>query len=127
MHPRRIPQDGEGQRVTEPVTTPRIMTWYLDRVRWCLHHRWKTLGVATLAIFSMFAVFPFLSTAFSPAGDNGFTRLSVELAPGSSIEDTLAVAETVRKRLAPLPDVKSVYTSIGTQGRSNGFGGGGGG
>jgi multidrug efflux pump subunit AcrB len=110
----------------EPVKTPRIMAWYLDRVRWCLAHRWKTLGVATVAIFSMLAVFPFLSTAFSPAGDNGFTRLSVELAPGSSLEDTLAVAETVRKRLAPLPDVKSVYTSIGTQGRGGGFGGGGG-
>jgi multidrug efflux pump subunit AcrB len=111
----------------EPVTTPRIMTWYLDRVRWCLAHRWKTLGVATVAIAAMLAVFPFLSTAFSPAGDNGFTRLSVELAPGSSLDDTLQVAEDVRKRLAPLPDVKSVYTSIGTQGRSNGFGGGGGG
>jgi len=82
-----------------------IMPWYLGRVRWCLEHRWKTLGVATLIIGSMLAVFPLLSTAFSPAGDNGFTRLSVELAPGSSLEDTVAVAETVRKRLVTMPDV----------------------
>jgi multidrug efflux pump subunit AcrB len=102
-----------------------IMPWYLGRVRWCLENRWKTLGVASLIIGGMLSVFPLLSTAFSPAGDNGFTRLSVELAPGSSLEDTVAMAETVRKRLATMPDVGSVYTAVGTQGRSAGFGGGG--
>ncbi|HZF29214.1 MAG TPA: efflux RND transporter permease subunit [Gammaproteobacteria bacterium] len=110
----------------EPVTTPRIMTWYLGRVRWCLEHRWKTLSAATVIIGSMLVVFKFLPTAFSPAGDNGFSRLSVELAPGSSLSDTVAVAETVRKRLVTQPDVKAVYTAIGTQGRGNGFSGGGG-
>jgi len=109
----------------EPVTTPRLTNWYLGCVRWCLLHRWKTLGVATLAIGAMLAVFPLLPTAFSPAGDNGFSRLSVELAPGSSLLDTVGVAETVRKRLVTLPDVKSVYTAIGTQGRSGGMNGGG--
>src|SRR4029078_9701318 len=96
----------------EPVTTPRIMTWYLGRVRWCLEHRWKTLSAATVLIGAMLGVFKFLPTAFSPAGDNGFTRLTVELAPGSSLDDTLGVAETVRKRLATLPDFQSCYTTI---------------
>jgi multidrug efflux pump subunit AcrB len=103
----------------EPVTSPRIMTWYLGRVRWCLANRWKTLGVATVLILSMLAVFPLLSQAFSPAGDNGFTRLTVELAPGATLDDTLAVSEDVRRRLAALPEVRSVYTAIGTQGQSN--------
>ena len=99
-----------------PERPSRIMAWYLDRVRWCLAHRWTTLGVATVAIGGMLSVAPLLSTAFSPAGSNGFTSLSVELAPGSSLEDTLAVAETARKRLAPLPEVRSVYTTVGAQG-----------
>ncbi|HEY5569095.1 MAG TPA: efflux RND transporter permease subunit, partial [Gammaproteobacteria bacterium] len=109
----------------EPVTTPRIMTWYLGRVRWCLANRWKTLGVASVIIFSMLALFPLLPQAFSPAGDNGFTRLTVELAPGAGLEDTLAVAEEVRTRLAALPEVGSIYTAIGTQGQSNSPSGGG--
>ncbi len=100
----------------EPVTEPKLLTWYLGRARWCLANRWKTLGVATVVVFSMLALFPLLPTAFSPAGDNGFTQLSVELAPGASLDDTLAVAENVRKRLATFPSVKSVYTTIGTQG-----------
>jgi multidrug efflux pump subunit AcrB len=109
----------------KPEVRPRIMTWYLERVRWCIANRWKTLGVATVAIGSMLALFPLLPTGFSPAGDNGFTRLTVELPPGSSLEDTLAVAEAVRKRLEKLPDFKSVYTAVGTQGRGSGFGSGG--
>ena len=80
-------------------TTPRVMTWYLARVRWCLANRWKTLGVATVVIMSMLALFPLLPTAFSPAGDNGFTTLSVELPPGASLADTLEVAEEARARL----------------------------
>ena len=99
-----------------PERPARIMGWYLERVRWCLAHRWTTLAVASVAIGSMLALGPFLSTAFSPAGSNGFTTLSVELAPGASLDDTLAVAETARKRLAPLPEVRSVYTTVGAQG-----------
>jgi multidrug efflux pump subunit AcrB len=106
-------------------TTPRVMTWYLARVRWCLANRWKTLGVATVVIMSMLALFPLLPTAFSPAGDNGFTTLSVELPPGASLADTLEVAEEARARLAALPEVASVYTAIGSQGGGNGRGGGG--
>jgi multidrug efflux pump subunit AcrB len=100
----------------KPEQPSRIMLWYLERVRWCLAHRWLTLGVATVAIVGMLSLFPLLSKAFSPAGDNGFTSLTVELAPGASLEDTLAVAETARTRLAPLPEVRSVYTTVGAQG-----------
>jgi hydrophobe/amphiphile efflux-1 (HAE1) family protein len=103
-----------------PETTPRIMTWYLGRVRWCIANRWKTLGVATVAIVSMLALFPLLPTAFSPAGDNGFTRLSIELPPGASLDDTVAVAEEARRRLAALPEVASVYSSLGSRGNSGG-------
>ena len=108
-----------------PERPSRVMDWYLGRVRWCLAHRWLTLGVATAAIGSMLGLFPLLSTAFSPAGDNGFTTLSVELAPGASLEDTLEAAETARLRLAALPEVGSVYTTVGAQGAGNGPTGGG--
>jgi len=106
-----------------PVRKGRIMPWYLDRVRWCLRHRWWTLGVATVVIFSMLAILPMLPTAFSPAGDSGFTRLTVELAPGASLEDTRAAAEAVRRVIAAEPEVRSVYTAIGAQGGGGGFSG----
>ncbi|RPI60550.1 MAG: efflux RND transporter permease subunit, partial [Lysobacterales bacterium] len=109
-----------------PERPSRVMTWYLERVRWCLAHRWWTLGVASAAIGSMLGLFPLLSTAFSPAGDNGFTTLSVELAPGASLNDTLEVAETARLRLEELPEVRSVYTTVGTSSGGSGPSGSGG-
>jgi multidrug efflux pump subunit AcrB len=109
----------------EVVKPSRVMEWYLGRVRWCLSHRWTTLVVATVVIFSMLGLFPFLSTAFSPAGDNGFTTLSVELAPGASLDDTLEAAETARVRLEELPEVRSVYTTVGAGGGGGGPTGGG--
>ncbi len=111
----------------EQVRESRVMKWYLGRARWCLENRWKTLGVATVAIAGALSLAPRLPTAFAPAGDNGFTRLTVELAPGTRLEDTLATTELVRKRLAVLPEVRSVYTAIGTQGSGGGRPGGGGG
>ncbi|MBF8269395.1 MAG: acriflavin resistance protein [Gammaproteobacteria bacterium] len=96
----------------KPVQEPRWLTWYLHRIRWCLSHRWTTLAIATVILVAMLSAFPFLSQGFAPAGDNGFTRLSVELTPGSTLNDTVAVSETVRKRLAPMPEVRSIYTAI---------------
>src|SRR5690606_21551471 len=73
---------------------------------------------------AMLSVFTLLPQAFSPAGDNDFTQLSVELAPGATLDDTLAVAEAVRERLEAMPAVTSVFTTLGTQGGGSGFGGG---
>lgn len=106
-----------------PSSPPKVLNWYLERVRWCLTHRWITLTATLAVLFAMLAVFPFLSTGFSPAGDNGFTNLSIELQPGSRIEDTLAVSEMVRKKLMTLPQTESIYTTIGAGG--GGFRGGG--
>jgi hydrophobe/amphiphile efflux-1 (HAE1) family protein len=111
----------------EPVRQPRILEWYLGRARWCLRHRWITLGVSSVIIFSMLALFPLLPKAFSPAGDNGFTRLNVELPPGARLEDTLGVVSQIRSRLVGLPEVASIFTTIGTQGGGGGFRSGGGG
>ena len=108
-----------------PARESRIMTWYLQRVRWCLANRWWTLGVATVAISAMLSLFFFLSTAFSPAADSGYTMLSVELAPGASLDDTLEVAEAARVRLETLPEVRSVYTTVGSGGGGGGPTGGG--
>ncbi len=91
----------------------RMKRWYLDVVEWCLHHRLKTLAVATALLIGCFALTPFIPTGFAPAGDVGFAVLSVELQPGATLEETQSVAETIRKRVAQRPEVVSVYSIIG--------------
>jgi len=101
------------------------INWYIEKVRWCLQHRGKVVLVSSVVMVLMLSLFRFLPTGFAPAGDNGFTQLSVELPPGATIEETLRASEEARSIIATMPEVKSVYTAIGNGGSGDGFGGGG--
>jgi multidrug efflux pump subunit AcrB len=96
---------------------------YLAAVEWCLQHRRKTIAIATLLLVASFSLIPFIPTGFSPAGDMGFAVLAVELPPGSSLEETRKVAETIRARVMRMPDVVSVYSIIGAAPGGGGPGG----
>jgi hydrophobe/amphiphile efflux-1 (HAE1) family protein len=91
---------------------PGWIAWYLDRIRWCLQHRWKVVIVSSIVMVAMLSLFRLLPTGFAPAGDNGFTQLSVELPPGATLEETHATAEEARLVLAQFPEVRSVYTAL---------------
>ncbi|PZN31354.1 MAG: hypothetical protein DIU71_10095, partial [Proteobacteria bacterium] len=86
---------------------------YLDVIRWCLANRRKSMAIATALLVASFSVVPHIPTGFAPAGDIGYSSLSVELAPGATLEETTRVAEQIRERLAQMPEVVSVYTTIG--------------
>lgn len=103
----------------------KLLTWYLEKVRWCLQHRGKVVMVSSIVMVGMLSLFRLLPTGFSPAGDNGFTQLSVQLPPGSGLEETLAISEQARSIISAMPEVASVFTAVGAAGAADGFGGGG--
>jgi hydrophobe/amphiphile efflux-1 (HAE1) family protein len=94
---------------------------YLEFVKWCLTHRWKVLGAATVFFFASLGLLPFMSTGLAPPGEYGFSVVNIELPPGSTIDQTRAVAEAVRVRMTTFPDIVSTFTTVGA-GQSNGFG-----
>ncbi|HEY1284227.1 MAG TPA: efflux RND transporter permease subunit [Steroidobacteraceae bacterium] len=106
----------------EPDRDGRLKQWYLRSVRVCLDHRRTTLWVATIFFVLSLGLVHFMSTGLVPPGNYGFTVVQIELPPGSNLNETRDVAETVRKRLTHFPDVTRVYTTIGA-GSNNGFGG----
>lgn len=91
-----------------------IMRKYLDAVRWCLFHKKKTMFMA--AVFFCISIFlaSQLPTGFIPSSDQGYTNLSIELPPGSTLEDTLATAETVRKALWNVEGIENIFTVAGS-------------
>jgi multidrug efflux pump subunit AcrB len=105
----------------EEETDGKVKQWYLRTVQLCLDHRMATLAVATVFFFLSLGLIPFMSTGLVPPGNYGFTVVNLELAPGSTLQDTRAVAETVRERLAKFPDVVRTYTAIGAPNNA-GFG-----
>jgi multidrug efflux pump subunit AcrB len=91
----------------------RIMRWYLHAVRWCMAHRKTTMLAATLFFVGSVALIPFISTGLMPPADRGYTTVNVELPPGSSLQNTLAVAERARTALGSVGGIDEIFTTVG--------------
>ncbi len=90
-----------------------VMRTYLRMVRWCLRHRLVTALLSFAFFAGSIALVPLLPTGFVPPADRAQTLVSVELPPGSTLQETLDAAERVRTLLAGVPEVKRVFSSIG--------------
>ncbi|MDD1520750.1 MULTISPECIES: efflux RND transporter permease subunit [Bradyrhizobium] len=90
-----------------------LTTTYLSAVRWCLRHRKTTALGALLFFFASVALIPLIPTGLIPASDRGYTTVSIELPPGSSLQSTLRVAEDTRAALKDVPGIENVFTTVG--------------
>ena len=101
------------QRNLNAHREPWWMPTYLRWAGWCLRHRFIT-GAAALGFFvGSLALIPLLPTGFIPPDDNSQTQVYLELPPGATLTDTLQVAEAARVALSRVPEITSVYTTIG--------------
>jgi hydrophobe/amphiphile efflux-1 (HAE1) family protein len=91
----------------------RFTHGYLAAVRWCLAHRGATLAGATLFLALSLALVPWIPTGFVPASDRGYTTLTVELPPGSSLAQTQAAVEAARTGIAGVDGVARVFATVG--------------
>ena len=99
--------------VAHEVKDGRLMRWYMRAAAWCLHHRVVTIFAAAAFFVGSVALIPLLPTGFIPPDDNSQTQVHLELPPGAGLQQTMATAEAARLLLAKVPEVKSVYTTIG--------------
>ena len=90
-----------------------VMRRYLALVRWSIRHRLATALLAGLFFLASLALIPLLPTGFIPPGDRAQTIVNIELPPGVALRETHAAAERARAELAKMPDVKSVFSSVG--------------
>jgi len=89
------------------------MEVYLDVVQWCLKHRVLTLLPAVAFFVGSIYLAKLIPLAFIPASDRGYTVISFELPPGSSLHDSLATAEAARLSFADLPGIAHTFTLVG--------------
>lgn len=93
----------------EPFWLARYLNW----AAWCLKHRIVTMLAAAGFFFGSFALVPLLPTGFIPPDDLSQTQVYLSLPPGSTFNETQAVAERAREIVQKNPHVKLVYTAIG--------------
>ncbi|RYF32623.1 MAG: efflux RND transporter permease subunit, partial [Comamonadaceae bacterium] len=93
---------------------PRWVLMSLVWARWCLRHRAATIGLA--ALFSGLGLFlaTTLPDEFIPADDTSQTQVSLTLAPGSTLADTLALAERASGIVRGNAHTRTIYTTVGS-------------
>ncbi|WP_334184620.1 efflux RND transporter permease subunit [Novosphingobium sp.] len=97
-----------------------LMTRYLRWIHTTLDHRKTTVALAGLFLILSLSMIPFLPSGFIPAQDNAQTSVSLELPPGSTLEQTVAITRQADTILRGLPEVAHVFSSVGTATSSNG-------
>lgn len=103
-----------------------IMRNYMRTMKWCLRHRFITSLLAIAFFVGSIMLIPLLPTGFIPPGDEGLTAVSVELQPGSTLEETQVVAEQARQMIVTIPEIKNIFSIIGYEaGQQGPFGGSG--
>jgi len=97
---------GHGHEEPKPGA---VMRGYLALLRGTLRFRWLTLifGIAFFA-GSIYAT-RFLPSGFIPREDASRIVFSLELPPGSLLEDTRATTDEVTKIIREVPQVENVY------------------
>ncbi|KAF1716425.1 RND transporter [Pseudoxanthomonas yeongjuensis] len=92
----------------------KLMRWYLGWVDAALRHRARTLWIATGLFLASLALVPLIPATFIPQSDLGRSNLSLELPPGTRLQETVAMAEQARGLLKDIPELKQVYMAIGS-------------
>ncbi len=88
-------------------------------------HRIWVMGGGTLFLVGSFALAAMLPFEFIPAEDVSRSSITIQLPPGSTLAETDSVAQRVNNALLERPEVRSVYSSVGSASVSFGPGGGG--
>ena len=93
-----------------------VMTWYLRVLHWCVHHRWKTIGLGVLFFVVSIYGLAMMPKTFIQEPDTSTASLEIDLPPGVQLADTKQVANAAYRILARQKDVKAIDESVGVNG-----------
>ncbi|UZK65400.1 efflux RND transporter permease subunit [Sphingomonas sp. M1-B02] len=88
----------------------KLMDGYVALLRWTLRHRWSAVLGFMLAFAATILCFMSLPMTFQPAQDQDSVTATIEMVPGTTLEDTDRVVGRVADMLKTEPNVTNVYT-----------------
>ena len=89
-----------------------LMDRYMSVLHWSLRHRWKTVFLGVLSFIATIFAFMNLEFTVNPQVDTDMVSVSVQMPPGSTLDQTRAVAERAAAVLDAEPDVESVFSGV---------------
>ena len=95
-----------------------LMRWsrarYTPLLDWALRQRVVVLAGAAVLVLACGVLATRLGSEFVPSLDEGDITLQPMRIPGTSLEQSVAMQETLETRLAQFPEVANIFSKIGT-------------
>jgi multidrug efflux pump subunit AcrB len=89
-----------------------LMDKYLSLLRWTLRNRWKAVMIGALCFVAQIGVFMMLPKAFQPETDEDTVQVAIEMPPGSTLDQTRAIADRAASLVRAQSDVESAFASV---------------
>tara|TARA_R110001592_G_scaffold260403_1_gene524931 strand:+ start:24986 stop:28093 length:3108 start_codon:yes stop_codon:yes gene_type:complete len=99
-----------------PAPRKPFTGFYRDTLQFALTHRWLSLGIGAALFVGSLLLTIALPTGFTPPADNGIVELSVEGAPGATLNDMRRSTEVLTRKLLDLESVETIFASVGSSG-----------
>ncbi len=84
------------------------------------HRIWVVIGVVALFVITLVFIGPRLNSEFFPPTDQGVVNITIEMPSGASLKETNGALSIIENRVSQLPEVKTVYASLGGDGINTG-------
>jgi multidrug efflux pump subunit AcrB len=97
----------------------RLMDMYMATLRWTLVHRWKTVMIGAGAFAATIVAFATLPVTFQPTVNTDYSQVKIELAPGTTVNQTVEAANQVARLLKREPEVEAAFVDIEEVGKAN--------
>jgi multidrug efflux pump subunit AcrB len=91
-----------------------LMDVYMAVLRWSLVHRWKTVMLGAASFAATIYIFMHLPLAFQPTTDQPFSQVRIEMAPGTTLEQTEAISDQAARIVRQAPEVLNVFQRVNT-------------
>ena len=79
---------------------------------WALGHRKTVVAVVVAAMIGSFALVPMVGMSFLPNADAGEISIRIDLARGTVLEETDALAVEIEEYLSTFPEVEAMFVSV---------------
>jgi multidrug efflux pump subunit AcrB len=89
-----------------------LMERYMRLLHWSLINRWKTVALGVVAFVATIFAFATLPLTFQPTINTDYSQISIELVPGSTLEQTRVVTERVANIVRRSPVVDAAFADI---------------
>ncbi|WP_295494741.1 efflux RND transporter permease subunit [Sphingorhabdus sp. EL138] len=85
---------------------------YMKILRWSLGHRRWMMGIGALALAATVALLVVLPKQFFPDGNTDFSRIRIEMVPGTTLERTREITSEAAAIVEQQPEVKTALQSV---------------